>query len=157
MKRQKNKSQIEPLKVHYSNVRSEKQALLIEDDHLIFYLHNRYLKTLGYTVDVAHTQQEALEYAFKKRYQLIVSDLGLSDSCYETIVTNLRASPSVNQKTPLIIVTAINNEIIKSRCLKAGANEFMVKPISKMLLEKTLKKLFSHEKTFSFQRSEANL
>ena len=131
-----------------------KKALLIEDNHLILYLHNRYLTELGFTVEIANTLESALQHASHQCYDLIVTDLGLPDSSNEPIITHLRNPPSLNLKTTLIVVTATDSQPLKSRCLKAGADEFMVKPLKKTELEKILPKLFNDNRIFSRQQSE---
>jgi len=115
-----------------------KTALLIEDTILIQYLHNHYLQALGFIVDIVSTQKAALHHAFKQRYDLIIADLGLADNQNETLIRHLRSTFSLNRTTPLIVVTATGTQDIKVRCLKAGANAFMVKPVSKSVLEKIL-------------------
>ena len=119
------------------DIQEQKKALLIEDNYLILHLHGRYLTELGFSVDIANTQGKALEYAFDKPYDLIVTDLGLKDSCNEVVITNLRKLP-LNQKTLLIVVTATSNESLKSRCVEAGANAFFVKPLKKETLQQLL-------------------
>jgi|GEM_PF-4387499 CheY-like chemotaxis protein len=128
------------------------RALLIEDNPLIQQIHCKYLKNLHYTVEIATTQQQALQYAFSQRYDLVMTDLGLSDNRNETIIISLRQAPSINRETPLIIVTAYTNPDLKSRCFSAGANAFIVKPLAKTLLEATVKKLCTHpsHRTSSF-------
>ncbi len=118
----------------------QKKALLIEDDYLILRLHNHYLHELGFDVDIAFTQEEALKQAFINPYDVILTDLGLPDSCNEEIIINLRKLPP-SQKIPLIAVTATSNQRLKSRCLAAGANEFFVKPLKKVELKAILQKV----------------
>jgi len=117
------------------------KALLIEDNQLIQQIQSKYLQALRYTVHIAATQQQALHYAFSERYDLILADLGLSDNSNEMMIKNLRRSPSRNSKTPLIVVTAYTNPSLESRCFRAGANGFIVKPLTKVQLEAVIKKL----------------
>lgn len=138
MNRQKQPNQQNALTLYSEIIRLQKKALLIEDNHLILHLHRRYLTELSFRVDIANTKEKALEYAFNKCYDLIVTDLGLSDSANESIITPLRKAPSLNQKTFLIVVTATSNKNIKSRCLEAGATAFIVKPLKKEILNQIL-------------------
>ncbi len=144
MSRQEQPNPQDALTLYSEIMRLQKKALLIEDNYLILHLHSRYLTELGFNVDIANTQEKALEYAFDKSYELIVTDLGLEDSCDESIIINLRKL-LLDQTTPLIVVTAKSNESLKSRCLAAGANEFFVKPLKKFVLKEILQKLVSEK------------
>jgi DNA-binding response OmpR family regulator len=142
-------TQQDALTISFEAMPLQKNALLIEDNPLILHLHSRYLLELGFSVDIANTQEEALKYAFRQHYDVIVTDLGLVDSRNETIITSLREISSLNCKTPLIVVTATNSPALKARCLNAGANGFIVKPLKKEVLKAILHKSLGDKSTFS--------
>ena len=125
---------------------NNKPALLIEDNPMIRCIHQRYLEKLGFIVDQASSQLQALTQAFNQRYRLILTDLGLPDSQNETIISQLRSTFSLNQRTSLVVVTAHHNACLIRRCLKAGAQAVLSKPLCPDQLAELIH-TFEHNKT----------
>jgi len=125
-------------------------TLLIEDNHVVQQTHYQILRKIFKKVKITKvdTQLEALQQAFAQRFDLIIADLSLVDNNSAALVINLRQLPSLNPKTPLLIVTSYDNSLIKTRCLRAGASEFLIKPLSKKSLENSLKKIIVNKDFF---------
>ncbi|WP_218814008.1 response regulator [Rickettsiella endosymbiont of Dermanyssus gallinae] len=127
----------------------KKKALVIDDDPVSWYLHRHYLQKLDFLVDVVSTRQNALKHVYRKQYGLMITNLRLGPNIDEFIITQLRQLPSLNSNTPLIVVTAAESSL-KPRCIKAGAKEFVVKPLTIEILESILNEIFYLPKTQSF-------
>ena len=84
-------------------------ALVIEDNRAVSKLISKQLAD-QYSLDCAHTLQEALEHLKKKRYEFIVTDISLPDSNYFETIKNLRQAA---EKTPIVILTNyVSDEIL---------------------------------------------
>jgi DNA-binding response OmpR family regulator len=106
-------------------------VLLVEDDDAVRDSMLRSLTDLGHAVQATGTALEALRRVRADPPDLIVLDLGLPDLDGAEALRMLRASTN----TPIIIATARDNETEIVRLLRAGADDYMVKPFSHAHLE----------------------
>ena len=73
------------------------------------------------------------------KLDLIICDLEMPNMNGFEFVASLRALPeSMNNKLPVLIVTGHSDEEHVHQAVKLGINGFLVKPISKMALEKRI-------------------
>src|SRR5204863_10027398 len=101
-------------------------ALLVGDDHVVRDALMRSLTDLGHTVQATGTALDALRRVAAEAPDLIVLDLGLPDLDGADALRMLRGIT----ETPIIIATARDNEAEIVRLLRAGADDYMVKPFS---------------------------
>ena len=106
-------------------------VLLVEDDHVVRGALLRSLTDLGHTVQATGTALEALRRVAAEPPDLIVLDLGLPDLDGADALRMLRGITD----TPIIIATARDNEAEIVRLLRAGADDYMVKPFSSAHLD----------------------
>lgn len=114
----------------------ESKALLVEDDEINQKICCWVMKNLNCQVDVAITGTEALSFVKKNHYNIILSDLGLPDMSGIDLLNQMRTKLKI--KTPVIVLTAHGADF-KEDCLKAGANDFFVKPANLKILQATIK------------------
>jgi DNA-binding response OmpR family regulator len=106
-------------------------VLLVEDDHVVRSALIRSLRDLGHTVKASGTALEALRSVVAEPPDLIVLDLGLPDLDGADALRMLRGITD----TPIIIATARDDEAEVVRLLRAGADDYMVKPFSSAHLD----------------------
>ena len=106
-------------------------VLLVEDDHVVRGALVRSLTDMGHAVHATGTALEALRRVAANPPDLIVLDLGLPDLDGADALRMLRGITD----TPIIIATARDNEAEIVRLLRAGADDYMVKPFSSVHLE----------------------
>jgi CheY-like chemotaxis protein len=117
--------------------------LVAEDDLTLRYLAKRQLKSLGFECDVAEDGREAVEKASEKTYRLIFMDVQMPnmDGIDATATIREKEKQSGKQSyTPIIAMTANPD---KPRCLKAGMNDFIFKPVFLSDLEKMVNRWLS--------------
>jgi DNA-binding response OmpR family regulator len=107
------------------------EVLLIEDDPVVRGALQRSLTDLGHTVLATATALEGLRRVAAAAPDLIVLDLGLPDLDGAEALRLLRGIT----QTPIIIATARDNEAEIVRLLRAGADDYMVKPFSSAHLD----------------------
>lgn len=101
-------------------------VLLVEDDHVVRSAMLRSLTDRGHAVHAAGTALDALRRVAAAAPDLIVLDLGLPDLDGADALRMLRGITDI----PIIIATARDDEAEIVRLLRAGADDYMVKPFS---------------------------
>ena len=104
-----------------------KKILIIEDEHSIATLLSYNLVQAGFETVVANDGKEGYELALKENFALIVLDLMLP-SMDGVEVCKLLRQQKVN--TPIIMLTAKDDEFDKVLGLELGADDYMTKPFS---------------------------
>ena len=115
-----------------------KKILLVDDDRRNIFALNAVLKAHGYRCETAASAVEGIEKLNQdEEIGLVLMDMMMPEmDGYEAI-----ASIRNNQKTagiPIIAVTAQAMVGDKERCLAAGANGYISKPVNVDLLTKLL-------------------
>ena len=104
-----------------------------------------YLKSQGYQIVVAHDGLEAIEKAETSNPQVILMDIQMPVMDGLEAIRRLRANPRF-ETTPVIALTALAMRGDRERCLEAGADEYMSKPVGLKALANTIDKLSSRPK-----------
>jgi len=104
-------------------------ALLVEDDERIRDFLSMVLKDLGLHVTPRATGRDFLETVESLDPDLILLDLGLPDQDGSTLLERLRSS-GPRGDVPVIIVTGDDSDATLRRASEAGADEYLIKPIS---------------------------
>ncbi|RPJ20864.1 MAG: response regulator, partial [Chloroflexi bacterium] len=111
-------------------------VLLAEDNMANIITIGDYLQSNGYQIVVAHDGSEAITKAEEISPNIILMDIQMPIVNGLEAIDRLRADPRFGS-TPIIALTALAMPGDRERCLEAGANEYMSKPISlKMLRQK---------------------
>ena len=100
------------------------RILVIEDDALLNQLICRQLQELGYTVDGVESLAEARRYLRRYEPDLILSDMRLPDS--DGLADILQLGDAV----PVIVLTAYGTVKNAVEAIKAGAADYLTKPVS---------------------------
>jgi CheY-like chemotaxis protein len=95
----------------------------------------------GFEVRTASTGSRGLEEAFGWKPHVILLDINLPGS-YDglEVCAKLRADP-MTKDTPVIIISAMNDDEVKRQAVTAGANVFYEKPFSPLALLKEIEAL----------------
>jgi two-component system alkaline phosphatase synthesis response regulator PhoP len=104
-----------------------KRVLIVEDDPGISLSLKDELESLGYTVIRTDNGQKGLTIARQKSPDLIILDLMLPVTDGYDVCRELR---NEGNRTPIIMLTARNEEIDKVLGLELGADDYVTKPFS---------------------------
>jgi signal transduction histidine kinase/CheY-like chemotaxis protein len=107
--------------------------LLVEDDLPNGELIGIYLRRLGYQVTWVKNEAEMLNSLEEIEPTVILMDVSLPDTNGLNLVQQLRENPKY-QHIPIIAQTAMAMKGDRERCLAAGVNEYISKPIDLQLL-----------------------
>jgi PAS domain S-box-containing protein len=104
-------------------------VLLVEDSLSVIPPMVTYLQARGCRVEVAHTGYEAVQRARETHPAVILMDIQMPDMDGLEATRRIRAIPELVQ-VPIIALTALAMPGDRERCLAAGANEYLTKPVS---------------------------
>lgn len=99
-------------------------VLIVEDDKYIMSLTTIYLKDEGYKTLTAITGKEAVALFYANNPDIILLDLGLPDMDGMEVIRQIREKSN----TPIIVVSAREEETEKIIALDLGADDYMTKP-----------------------------
>jgi len=102
------------------------KILLIDDEHLITEPLERALKQQCYTVFVANNGQIGLEKALFTEPDVVVLDIMMPEMDGWAVCRKLREHSSV----PILMLTALNDEVDRILGLELGADDYLAKPFS---------------------------
>ncbi len=108
---------------------SGQRVLLVEDNEGNIQAMVDYLHAKGFDVVFARTGQEALDRVAEELPLLILMDIQMPEMDGLEAIRRLRARPA-SAATPIIALTALAMPGDRDRCLEAGANEYMTKPVN---------------------------
>lgn len=115
------------------------RILLVEDNEINQQVAKEFLRLAGLSVDVAENGRIALNMLVDHEYDLILMDMQMPVMDGIAATTELRLLPEY-AGLPVVAMTANVLEADRERCLRAGMNDFIAKPIEPELLWQTLLK-----------------
>ncbi|MEO1144506.1 MAG: response regulator [Cyanobacteria bacterium J06638_22] len=128
--------------LHEPNSSDAPLILLAEDNEANISTISNYLKVKGYHILVANDGEDAINLAKSKAPDLILMDIQMPG------MDGLKAIEYIRQDTalahlPIIALTALAMVGDRERCLDAGANDYLSKPVKLSQLAHTIQKLLT--------------
>jgi len=106
------------------------RILLAEDNKLNQRMIGDILKTRGYTVVLAGDGREAFTHLTTARFDLALIDCEMPTMDGYTATREIRAAEArVGRHTPIFAMTVYLDNDVESRCLDAGTDELLTKPV----------------------------
>jgi CheY-like chemotaxis protein/HPt (histidine-containing phosphotransfer) domain-containing protein len=129
----------------------EQPLVLVVDDHPVNQeVLVRQLELLGVSADTAADGNEALEAWTKKPYAAVLADIHMPHMDGYELTRRLRgveAEQHSHTRTPVVAVTANAMKGEEERCLAAGMDAYLVKPVNIDLLRATLVRWLAIDET----------
>lgn len=117
----------------------ERLMLVVEDDVISQRLVLRQLGALGYTAHIANNGREALEACAFHAYALVLMD------CHMPVMDGFETTRRIRMRdrararhTPIVALTADPTPGIRARCIAAGMDDCLAKPIQREQLDALL-------------------
>jgi len=114
------------------------RILLVEDMLANQRLEMIMLKKLGYSVELAVNGQQAVELCNAIKYDLILMDCQMPVMDGYEATDLIRKASIFNQNTPVIAMTAHAMEGDREKCLAAGMDDYISKPMTMAVLHSKL-------------------
>lgn len=119
-----------------------KKILIVEDEIKMREFITIYIKSAGYECIEASDGAEALE-KFDEKFSLVLLDLMLPKLDGYKVCKKLREICDV----PIIILTAVDEELAQLKCYELGADDYLTKPFKSKILIAKIKRFIEKYKT----------
>jgi two-component system, OmpR family, alkaline phosphatase synthesis response regulator PhoP len=106
-----------------------KQVLVVDDDISVVDILTTALARSGFSVMVAESGNAALERARTEKLDLIILDIMLPGISGKEVIKELKRKGST-ERIPIIILTAVADEIDRILGLELGADDYVTKPFN---------------------------
>jgi signal transduction histidine kinase len=111
-----------------AEVKTGIRILIIEDNPINSIVLEKYLAIMGHSVSVANDAESALELVGKDYYDIILMDVQMPDMDGITLTQIIRRGKAFRD-IPIIAVTAMAMSGDREKCLEAGMNDYIAKPV----------------------------
>ncbi|MFG0296411.1 MAG: sigma-54-dependent transcriptional regulator, partial [Maioricimonas sp. JB045] len=122
-----------------------RSVLIVEDESVIRNTLGEFLASEGYTVEGVETVAEAITLAHKNDFQVAVCDVQLPDG---DGINLLRRLQQIKPDTFVLIITAYATVESAIEAFKAGAFDYLVKPVIFDDLAHKLQRVFEYRQLF---------
>jgi CheY-like chemotaxis protein len=112
-----------------------KKVLVVEDTKDNQILINLYLSKLGMNVDFANNGEEGIKKTLEENYDIVLMDMQMPVKDGYEATRELRAN---GFRTPIVALTGYAMKGDREKCLRAGCNDYISKPVSKVQLIQTV-------------------
>ena len=134
------------------------KILVVDDESPILTLWQRFLERWGYQVDTAADGREALDLIRARTYHLVITDLAMPGVTGQEL---LRTAKSENPDLQFIVTTGYGTIEVAVETMKAGAFDFLTKPINfnyaELVIEKCLESVNAHQENLMLRQKNRDL
>ncbi len=115
-----------------------KQVLVVDDFAMNQEFTTGMLELMACKVSTATSGKQALELYQKGRYDIVLLDVMMPEMDGYEVTRRIRAMDGKQRHTPIIAITANALSGDRERCLKAGMDDYVSKPLRGADLEELL-------------------
>ncbi len=117
------------------------RVLLAEDDPGCRLIAARSLERRGHTVRAVENGREALKALARGRFDVVLMDIQMPEMDGLTAVTAIRTKSRLRRHLPIVALTAHAMEGDRDRCLEAGMDAYLSKPVDTAMLVATVESI----------------
>jgi DNA-binding response OmpR family regulator len=124
-----------------------RRLLVVDDEESVTTALVDYFTTLGYAVDVAANEAEAIAMIDQSEYEGVVTDLRLSGARHMggmDVIAHLRGRGSA---AACLVLTAYGDNVLEFEARARGADDFLQKPAALRVLAEHLARLLDRRVT----------
>ncbi len=118
------------------------KILVVDDDKTTRRILGLYLKSKGFEVAYAENGLEAMEKLGREKVNLVMTDLNMPYMDGLELTRTLRKDETL-MHLPILVVTTEADPEEKAKAFDAGANGYLVKPVSADMVSDNIKKILS--------------
>jgi len=101
------------------------RILIVDDDRSVRTTINEYIRTAGYTSQLASSAEEALELIKKSKFHVIITDIILPGMGGLELTKAIKKSNGAD----VIVVTGYSDDYSYEEAINNGASDFVIKPV----------------------------
>lgn len=126
--------------------KNKKRILLVEDNPISQKVELRILREVGYSVDPVSNGLEAIEAIKTGSFHLVLMDVEMAEMDGLTATKKIRDLEGKVKDVPIIAVTANSSMKDREKCLAAGMDDYIAKPININFLKMTIDRWLNEER-----------
>jgi putative two-component system response regulator len=126
--------------------------LVVDDDEAVRRTFALILGRAGYTVDTAGSGEEAIEALGREQFAAVLCDVRMPGIDGLTVLRHARA---LDPEVSLVVVSAVDDAATALAALRAGASEYLTKPIEREDLEATVARVLAEREAAQKRTTEA--
>lgn len=113
---------------HYDLSKNDKKDILIvEDEEVFLEVFGKKLEDSGFNVETANNGAWGQKLSEERKYDLIILDILMPETNGLELIQAIRKADSLNNETPIIVMSNSVDEELISQIMAAGATEFLLK------------------------------
>jgi PAS domain S-box-containing protein len=130
---------------HLPNNKGNEHILLVDDEETILRMEKKMLERMGYRVSICSNSLEALELfrSSSDAYDLVITDMTMPDLTGEKFAAELK---QIRKEIPVILCTGFSSKTSSGSTESLGVDGFLMKPVGKRDLLKTIRSLLDGKK-----------
>jgi CheY-like chemotaxis protein/HPt (histidine-containing phosphotransfer) domain-containing protein len=128
---------------HVNPAGTSLRVLVVEDIAVNQVVILRTLEKMRHTVTIANNGREALDLLARESFQLIFMDVQMPEMDGLTATRAIRAQEANHgSHTPIVAMTAHAMKGDKDRCLEAGMDDYLAKPVGRREIANVIQRIF---------------
>src|SRR6184192_4055171 len=116
---------------------STASLLIVDDNSMNRIMLSRYTKRLGYQSTLVENGRQALEKLQNESFDLVLLDVQMPEMDGYQVLEQMKAHPYLRE-IPVIMISAVDELESTVRCIELGAQDYLPKPFSPVLLRARL-------------------
>ena len=117
-----------------------RKALVIDDEEVVLKSISRILTAEGYDVDVSQSGRQGLDWAIRRQYDIVLTDIRMPDMGGIRVLRDIR---KVKPSLPVVIITGYATMGSAAQALKLGATGYIEKPFTPDELSQVVSSAFT--------------
>lgn len=134
-----------------SMVREKGNILVVDDNESNCNLLRRMLTRDGHSVTAVESGRTALGVMMKQDFDLVLLDLMMSGMNGLEVLCAIKADPQL-RSVPVLMISALDERESAIICIKAGADDYLTKPIEPILLQARIGNCLSKKRLHDRER-----
>ncbi len=118
--------------------------LIAEDNQTNIDMLSDYLESYGHKILIAYNGHEAIKLTTTEKPNLILMDIQMPELDGLEAIRQIKANPELKH-IPIIALTALAMPGDQEKCIEAGADYYLTKPVRLKLLAETIKEILPDE------------
>jgi signal transduction histidine kinase/FixJ family two-component response regulator len=131
-------------------IRRRLRVLVADDNAINRTVTERMLQRGGHTVALAENGMQAMEMALAGRFDLVLMDVQMPEMDGLAATVAIRRAESTARRTPVVGLTAHALRGDRDRCLDAGMDDYVAKPVRRQELEAAMVRALRRNSSATF-------
>ena len=125
--------------------------LIVDDNKVNRLLMSRSVELLGHTVEVAENGRIAMARLAEVKFDVLLLDIEMPEMDGFEVLEALKADPKLRE-LPVIVTSSLEGMENIVRCIELGAEDYIPKPVNKVLLQARLRSSLEKKRLHDEQR-----